>query len=313
MEKLSVALVAACLACVAVRAEAQRRITVEVYYLQAQPDVVAQYRLADTGQERPILQEKFFKDLGQLAKGKKVKLLDGLKVTALEGEEATAKNQRETFSLRKTEDGNWRLTEDAPEGSTLKVVPRVMEDGKVRVLLEHTAVFPGENSVLEAGRTVEIVASGQGQTRMQGSTSVLLENGKPCVAGITSGERSAVITVATARVETEVSQEGGAARSNEVELQTLTGTLASGRGKENPDTDYLIRLDGGTGIFRLAGECLKGFKTGDHLLVRGVIKTMKVGGREPPDLTTVQQTPAAHWVVYMDVREAKVIASPFGE
>jgi hypothetical protein len=89
------------------------------------------------------------------------------------------------------------------------------------------------------------------------------------------------------------------------ELQSLSGFLKE---QTKPESKYSLQLDGMTGAMDVTGDPLKNFKAGDHVLLKGVIKTRLVNPK--PDGTPQQQP--VHWVIFMDVREAKLIKSPFG-
>ena len=89
------------------------------------------------------------------------------------------------------------------------------------------------------------------------------------------------------------------------ELQSLSGVLKVGVKSE---FTYFLQLDGMTGRMNLSGEPLAKFKTGDRIMVKGVIKTRLWNPK--PDGTPQQQP--VHWVIFMDVREAKSIKTPFG-
>jgi hypothetical protein len=58
----------------------------------------------------------------------------------------------------------------------------------------------------------------------------------------------------------------------------------------------------------LSGDALRDFKEGDRVLIRGVIKTRL---HNPKPDGTPQQQPI-HWVIFMEVREAKKTTTPFG-
>ncbi len=89
------------------------------------------------------------------------------------------------------------------------------------------------------------------------------------------------------------------------ELQSLTGVLKEGMKSE---FDFFLQLDGMTGSMNLDGPALAGFKSGDHVMVKGVLKTRLWNPK--PDGSPQQQP--VHWVIFMEVREVKAIQSPFG-
>jgi hypothetical protein len=89
------------------------------------------------------------------------------------------------------------------------------------------------------------------------------------------------------------------------ELQALTGTLKE---LTKSELKYSLQLDGMTGSMNVTGDSLKDFKAGDRVMVKGVIKTRLVNPK--PDGTPQQQP--AHWTIFMEVREIKVIKSLFG-
>ena len=95
------------------------------------------------------------------------------------------------------------------------------------------------------------------------------------------------------------------ARKAYTELQSLSGVLKEG---VKSDFKYFLQLDGMTGRMNLSGQPLAKFKTGDRIMVEGVIKT-KLWNPNPDG--TPQQQPV-HWVIFMEVREAREIKSPFG-
>jgi hypothetical protein len=96
----------------------------------------------------------------------------------------------------------------------------------------------------------------------------------------------------------------GAAQQEEV-LQSLSGTIGEA-GKS--EIKYELDLDGATGRMAVTGDVLDGYEPGDHIFVRGIIKT-RLHNPEPDG--TPQQQPA-HWVIVMEVREARAIKTPFG-
>lgn len=89
------------------------------------------------------------------------------------------------------------------------------------------------------------------------------------------------------------------------ELQVLSGTLEK---RAKSEFNYTLKLDGMTGAMSVNGDALKDFKEGDRILVKGVIKTQLWNPK--PDGTPQQQP--VHWVIFMEVREAKTITTPFG-
>ena len=58
----------------------------------------------------------------------------------------------------------------------------------------------------------------------------------------------------------------------------------------------------------VTGDVLKQFRTGHRVFVNGVIKTRL---RNPKPDGTPQQQPV-QWILFMEVREARRIKSPFG-
>jgi len=303
----------------AVRSEAQKRIGVEVYFLKVQPDASARYGLEKLSQplEDRSLHQKFFNDLPRLVKEKKVMLLDGAKVTTLEGQEASVRNDRQGISLRRGRgaDGAWSLHErraGSAVGCALSAVPKVAADGKISVMLEYRATFPGENVVLVGEDSVEIVDSAEAGSMMTGSDSILLEHGRPAILGMNVSDHFTILAVAAARIESESSPAVGGEPGEDGQLQTLSGVLVAERSKRVPDADYALRLDGDLNLFPLSGAPLKEFKEGDRLLVRGVIRTKVSPDVRQADPANPGQIPL-HWAIWMDVKEARPVTSAFGK
>ncbi len=90
------------------------------------------------------------------------------------------------------------------------------------------------------------------------------------------------------------------------ETQSLSGTLRNELIK--PETKFYLELDGMTGGIGVTGDALKNFKAGDRVFVKGVIRT-RLHNPRPDGLP--QQQPI-HWVIFMEVRQAKLISLPFG-
>ena len=89
------------------------------------------------------------------------------------------------------------------------------------------------------------------------------------------------------------------------DLQSLSGVLKEGMKSE---FRFYLEFDGMTGSMNLDGAALADYKIGDHVMVKGVIRTRLWN---PKADGTPQQQPA-HWSVFMEVREAKAIKSLFG-
>lgn len=91
-------------------------------------------------------------------------------------------------------------------------------------------------------------------------------------------------------------------QKTEVTLQSLSGVL-----KQNvkSEFEYYLQIDGMTGRMHLSGELLAKFKTDDHVLVTGVIKTRLCDPK--PDGTP--QAQPVHWVIFMEVHEIENIDS----
>ncbi len=91
----------------------------------------------------------------------------------------------------------------------------------------------------------------------------------------------------------------------EPELQSLSGTL---RDDHKSEFRFYLQLDGMTGNMEVTGDVLKQLKAGDHVFVRGVVKTRLIQAQGGG--TAVQQP--IHWMIFMDVHDARPITSPFG-
>ncbi len=89
------------------------------------------------------------------------------------------------------------------------------------------------------------------------------------------------------------------------DLQSLSGIVKAGVKSE---FRYFLELDGMTGRMDLSGEPVAKFKPGDRVMVKGRIKTKLWN----PDSDGTPQQQPVHWVIYMEVYDAKEIASPFG-
>ena len=87
--------------------------------------------------------------------------------------------------------------------------------------------------------------------------------------------------------------------------QELSGILQK---QIKSEFNYSLQLDGMTGSIDVTGAPLDSFKAGDRIYVKGIIKTKL--NIPKYNQTEVQQP--VHWVIYMEVEEAKAIKSLFG-
>jgi len=88
-------------------------------------------------------------------------------------------------------------------------------------------------------------------------------------------------------------------------VQSLSGVLKK---KQKSEFRYTLQLDGMTGSMDLRGDVLGKFRAGDRVMVKGIIRTRLYN---PVADGTPQQQPI-HWVIFMEVREAKATRNPFG-
>ena len=90
------------------------------------------------------------------------------------------------------------------------------------------------------------------------------------------------------------------------ELQYLSGILRSP--PFTPTHEFVLELDGATGeMMAIRGQAVQPFHVGDRVYVSGVIKTVLYAGRSDG---RPQRMPV-HWMIFMEVSEARAIATPF--
>jgi hypothetical protein len=88
-------------------------------------------------------------------------------------------------------------------------------------------------------------------------------------------------------------------------LQSLSGIMKE---EIKSGFKYYLELDGSTGKMNVSGEILKNYKPGDRVWIKGIIKTRLWN---PVSDGTPQQQPV-HWIIYMEVQEARKITTAFG-
>jgi hypothetical protein len=87
-------------------------------------------------------------------------------------------------------------------------------------------------------------------------------------------------------------------------LMSLSGTLYR---SVKYFESYYIELDGSLNRFYLRGEALKEIEEGTRILVKGIIKTYSHINKAGEVTAMPNQ-----WVIYMDVKEVRVVDKPFG-
>ena len=182
MRNVLAVIVGGSMALFCMRAEAQKRVTVEVFELEVRADVAAQYQLTVSGEvtkERRDLQAKFFDALGLLAKEKKVKLLEAVRIDAVDGKRAEVRNLGETWYLVRQPGGPWRLKSAKEKDGMLVAVTPHVEEGRIVMDFVWNQSRIVDRVYLEA---LPMGVSGVGSpvlSERSTSSTLILDNGKP--------------------------------------------------------------------------------------------------------------------------------------
>jgi len=180
---------------------AEQAFNIEVTAFEISTEILNSYVLPDSSNKPPAYDaNKLIENLGSLVKEGKVTLLSKPKINALEEKKASLNVGEDILYMEKINEDTFKLkklTGKDSAGTFLEVTPILTSDGKIVVSYK---ILIGKAVKRMKIKGVESLDIGPPiiSTRESGS-SIVLEDGKPVIAGEMNSQDTTFLTVLTAR------------------------------------------------------------------------------------------------------------------